>query len=147
VNPVLLSAKSPHYATPKALYEQLDAEFHFDLDPCPYNEDYSGPLFSFDGLNISWEGRRVYCNPPFGKAITKFMMKAIEAELAVFLVPARVDTAWFHELALPHAKEIRFLRGRLKFENCKNPAPFPCMLVIFTLGEALGSRGRYAERR
>lgn len=56
MNPVLLSAKSPHYATPKAFYALLDAEFHFNFDPCPYNEDYSGPLFSFDGLNVSWAG-------------------------------------------------------------------------------------------
>jgi len=135
MNPILLSAKSPHYATPVSLYEMLDAEFRFNFDPCPFNENYHGPLFSFDGLNVSWEGKRVFCNPPYGKAITKFMMKAIEAELAVYLVPARTDTRWFHELALPCAKEIRFLRGRLKFENCKNPAPFPCMLVIFKFGE------------
>lgn len=142
MNPILLSAKSPHYATPSSLYDQLNAEFHFNFDPCPYNEDYHGPLFSFDGLNVSWANKRVFCNPPYGRAITKFMMKAIEADLAVFLVPARVDTAWFHDLALPHAKEIRFLRGRLKFEGCKNPAPFPCMLVIFKFGIDFSAAGK-----
>ena len=131
VNRVMLSSKSPHYATPKGLYAELDAEFGFDLDPCPFNPDYSGPLFSYDGLNVSWEGRRVYCNPPYGKAIPRFMAKAHEADVAVFLIPARTDTKWFHEVALPQAKEIRFLKGRLKFENAKDPAPFPCMLVIF----------------
>lgn len=131
MNRVLLSKESPHYETPRDLYAKLDAEFHFDLDPCPFNPDFHGPLFSFDGLNISWKGKRVFCNPPYGKAIPRFMGKAREADVAVFLIPARTDTKWFHEVALPHAREIRFLRGRLRFENAKNPAPFPCMLVIF----------------
>jgi site-specific DNA-methyltransferase (adenine-specific) len=54
-----------------------------------------------------------------------------EPELAVYLIPARTDTRWFHEICLPHAKEIRFLRGRLKFGDAKNCAPFPSMIVIF----------------
>ena len=128
---VLLSSESPHYATPVDLWEKLNAEFRFDFDPCPYNENFVGPLFNFDGLRESWAGKRVYCNPPYGKAIPKFLEKAMEADVAVFLIPARVDTRWFHEICLPLAREIRFLKGRLKFQNCENPAPFPCMLVIF----------------
>lgn len=115
------------WPTDKALYERLHQEFNFNFDPCPLNGDLDGraPLF------VSWEGKRVFCNPPYGPEIPKFMIRWKEAELAVYLVPARTDTAWFHDIALPHAKEIRFIRGRLKFGESKNSAPFPSMLVIF----------------
>ena len=130
MNPALTSHKTVNWPTPKALYAELDAEFRFDYDPCPLLGRV-GPLFGADGLHDSWEGKRVFCNPPFGPGIPKFMAKAREALLAVFLVPARVDTKWFHEIALPFAREIRFIKGRLKFDGAENPAPFPCMLVIF----------------
>lgn len=128
MNRVLFSSKSPHWATPKALYDELQAEFKFDFDPCPLGEteqDGSAPLFTH------WAGRRVYCNPPYDKKITRFLDRAREAELAVFLLPARTDTKWFHNLVLPFAKEIRFVKGRLKFNDSKNSAPFPSMIVIY----------------
>ena len=76
-------------------------------------------------------GRRVYCNPPYGPGIRPFLERGLEADVAVFLIPARTDTKWFHELVLPHAKEIRFVRGRLKFGDAVNSAPFPSMIVVF----------------
>ena len=118
------SSASEHWATPKDVYAALDAEFHFDYDPCPLRSET-------DGLKESWTGRRVYCNPPYGPAIRKFLDKAAEAKVAVFLVPARTDTRWFHEVVLPKANEIRFCKGRLKFGDAKNGAPFPSMIVIF----------------
>ena len=129
MNRVLFSSKSPHWATPKALYKELNAEFQFDFDPCPLGEseaDGSAPLFT------PWSGRRVYCNPPYDKGIARFLERASEAQLAVFLLPARTDTKWFHNLILPFAKEIRFVKGRLKFGDSKNSAPFPSMIVIYT---------------
>jgi site-specific DNA-methyltransferase (adenine-specific) len=60
-----------------------------------------------------------------------FLERALEADVAVFLIPARTDTRWFHEIVLPYAKEIRFIKGRLKFGDSKNSAPFPSMIVIF----------------
>lgn len=129
MNRVLFSSESPHWATPKALFDKLNSEFRFDFDPCPLNEvekDGSAPLFT------SWCGRRVFCNPPYDKGISRFLERATEAELAVFLLPARTDTKWFHFLILPFAKEIRFVKGRLKFGEAKNSAPFPSMIVIFS---------------
>jgi site-specific DNA-methyltransferase (adenine-specific) len=73
----------------------------------------------------------VFVNPPYGPGIRKWLERAGEADLAVFLLPARVDTRWFHDLVLPHAREIRFIRGRLKFVGAKHPAPFPSMIVVF----------------
>jgi site-specific DNA-methyltransferase (adenine-specific) len=60
-----------------------------------------------------------------------FLERAREADVAVFLIPARTDTRWFHEIVMPYAKEIRFIKGRLKFGGAKNSAPFPSMIVVF----------------
>ena len=111
-NSVLFSSKSPHWPTPKALFEELDKEFRFDFDPCPLGEsekDGSAPLFA------SWGGKRVFCNPPYNRGIVRFLERGIEADVAVFLLPARTDTRWFHDIVLPHAAEIRFIKGRLCF--------------------------------
>ena len=128
MNAVLFSSASPHWATPKAIYDELDREFGFDFDPCPLGElesDGSSPLFT------SWTGKRVFCNPPYNKGITPFLERARDAQVAVFLLPARTDTKWFHNLVLPYAKEIRFIKGRLTFGEAENPAPFPSMIVIY----------------
>ena len=125
---VLFSSKSVHWPTPKFLRDELDAEFHFDFDPCPLGEsekDGSAPLFT------SWRGKRVFCNPPYNKGITRFLERAIEADVAVFLLPSRTDTKWFHDIVLPNANEIRFIKGRLRFGNAKDFAPFPSMIAIF----------------
>jgi hypothetical protein len=72
----------------------------------------------------------VFINPPYRK-IAPWLERAHEAEVAVFLIPARTDTRWFHSIVLPHAKEIRFIKGRLKFGGAKTGAPFPSMIVVF----------------
>lgn len=128
MNRVVFASQSVHWATPKAVYDALDAEFHFDFDPCPLGEsveDGAAPLFS------QWRGERVFCNPPYGPALVPFLQRAHEADLAVFLIPARTDTRWFYQICLPNAAEIRFIKGRLKFADAKNSAPFPSMIVIF----------------
>ncbi len=128
MNAVLFSSKSPHWPTPKALLEKLDKEFHFDFDPCPLGEseaDGSAPLFT------SWKGKRVFCNPPYNRGIAPFLERAVEADVSVFLLPARTDTKWFHDIVLPNAKEIRFIKGRLRFGDAKDSAPFLSMIVVF----------------
>ena len=117
--------------TPDGFYKQLDDEFHFDFDPCPLN-----PKPDRDGLLIQW-GKRCYINPPYGKAIRQWLEKALTeirggyTEVAVFLLPAYTDVKWFHEVVLEEAKEIRFIKGRLKFGDHNNAAPFASMIVIF----------------
>lgn len=80
-------------------------------------------------------GKRVFCNPPYGKEIAKWVQKSFEESrkkntLVVMLIPARTDTKYFHDFIYGKA-EIRFIRGRLKFGNAKTAAPFPSMVVIF----------------
>src|SRR5215471_5179076 len=117
---VFFRSMSVEWATPEATFQALDREFHFDFDPCPLNGNGDGllPLFA------EWSGKRVFCNPPYGPGIGKWLKRGVEADLAVYLIPARTDTRWFHEICLPLASEIRFLRGRLKFGNAITGAPF-----------------------
>lgn len=130
MRPVLRSHKTANWPTPEKVFADLNNEFSFDFDPCPINGNV-GALFGFDGLHADWKGKRVFCNPPYGPRIRDFLAKAQDATLAVFLIPARTDTRWFHEIVLPKAKEIRFIRGRLKFGGAKHNAPFPSMICVF----------------
>jgi hypothetical protein len=82
-------------------------------------------------LFTSWRGKRVFCNPPYGPGIEDWLKRGLEAEIAVYLIPARTDTRWFHNIVIPMAREIRFIKGRLKFGDAVNSAPFPSMVVIF----------------
>lgn len=123
---VMFSADSPHWATPAALYDALHAEFGFTLDPCPLGGGK-------DGLSRSWAGERVYCNPPYGRGIGEWLSKGAEADLAVFLLPSRTDTKWFHEFA-PLAADVRFLKGRLRFGTATTGAPFPSVVLVFRKG-------------
>ena len=116
---VMFSSKTDLWETPQALFDELNAEFSFTLDVCalPTNAkcaDYYTP--DMDGLKQPWQGR-VWCNPPYGRQIGKWVEKAanaVESDVVVMLLPARTDTKWFHEYIYNRA-EIRFLKGRLKF--------------------------------
>lgn len=120
-----------HEKTPTGFYDQLNEEFQFDFDPCPLKTEEQ------DGLEIKW-GKRCYINPPYGKAVRGWLEKALSeiklgnTELAVFLLPAYTDVKWFHEVVLLEAKEIRFIKGRLKFGEHNNTAPFANMIVVFS---------------
>ena len=120
----LFSSLSQHWTTPIEVYAELDREFHFNDDPCP--------LYGNGGLDREW-GDRTFCNPPYGKEITKWLKKAYEeslmVKLIVCLIPSRTDTKWWHDYVMKG--QIRFLRGRLKFGNSKNSAPFPSAIVIY----------------
>ena len=133
----LFSHERDDWATPKWLFERLDAEFHFTLDPCASDENATCPRFytkAEDGLTRPWSGS-VFLNPPYGRPLGRWLEKAQESARAgatvVCLLPSRTDTGWFHDLVLPHAREIRFFRGRLRFQSATHSAPFPSLLVVF----------------
>jgi len=139
INTGLFTSNSNEWATPIALFAELDSEFHFDLDPCATPENAKCSEFytiENDGLTKNWGGRKVFCNPPYGKEIKKWVRKCWQESqkpdtLVVMLIPARTDTAYFHDYIYHKAREIRFIRGRLHFNESKNTAPFPSMIVIF----------------
>lgn len=136
INDGMFTSKTDMWETPQDLFDNLDSEFHFTLDVCAVKENAKCNNFyspEQDGLSQPWTGR-VWCNPPYGRQIGKWVRRALFASAAgatvVMLLPSRTDTKWFHEY-IYHKAEIRFIRGRLKFGGAKNGAPFPSMVCIF----------------
>lgn len=133
---ILFSSKSTEWETPWHLYNELNREFDFELDPCSTDENCKCErhfTIQDDGLKQDWGKYTVFCNPPYGRGIEKWVKKCAEHKgIAVMLIPARTDTKWFHKYIYHNFNaEIRFLPGRLKFSNCENSAPFPSMIVVF----------------
>lgn len=145
VNDALFSSDKNFWETPQKLFDELDAEFHFTLDVAASDENHKCARYftqSDDGLRQNWEGETVFCNPPYGSKETGLWTEKCYREgqkpgtTVVLLIPARTDRASFHDYILGKA-EIRFLRGRLKFELDGKPigtAPFPSMIAIWRGG-------------
>ena len=133
---VHFSSKTDLWATPQDFFDKVAAEHGpFDLDVCALPENAKAPVFftpEDDGLKQERLGK-CWMNPPYGRTIGHWMKKAYESAKAgatvVCLVPARTDTAWWHDYAIKG--EVEFLRGRLKFGGHKNSAPFPSAIVTF----------------
>lgn len=132
------SSKSNEWATPQNLFDELNKEFNFTLDPCATDENAKcSKYFTIedDGLSKDWSNNVVFMNPPYGREIKRWIKKAYEESLngatVVCLIPARTDTTYWHDFIFGKANDIRFLRGRLKFGNSKNSAPFPSAIVVY----------------
>ena len=140
------SSNDDTWTTPRDFYDKLNAEFSFSLDAAALKEsalcenwfgpDHDDPNLR-DALVMDWSqfapSKTVWLNPPYGRVIKTWVKKAdYEATkrglTIVCLVPARTDTSWWHESCIKH--EVRFIRGRLKFGNQKNSAPFPSAVVV-----------------
>lgn len=133
----LFSSNSEEWETPQNLFDELNDEFNFDLDIAASEKNHKCKRYftkensAFEHRN-EWKGN-IWCNPPYGRTIQKWIEACSEYNgLSVMLLPARTDTKWFHEYIYKNKRvEIRFLKGRLHFNNSINAAPFPSMIVIF----------------
>lgn len=137
-NNVHFSSSKDDWTTPREFFNKLNEEFHFTIDLCADNTNHLVERYftkENSCLDAQFTGETVFCNPPYGRKNTAVFVKKC-SELAkmgntvVMLIPARTDTAAFHDY-IYHKAEIRFVRGRLHFDNSKNAAPFPSMVVIF----------------
>lgn len=139
---VLTSSGNDEWETPHYLFNHYNKLYQFTLDPCCTKETAKCPVYytkEDNGLNKSWKNEKVFMNPPYSRGLMKqFIRKAyIESEennaLVLALIPSRTDTKYFHTY-ISKAKEIIFLKGRLKFLLYGKPhqsAPFPSMIVIW----------------
>lgn len=133
---VHFSSKSNEWSTPDDFFQKLNEEFRFNLDPCASPDNAKCERYftiKDDGLTRVWgTDARVFVNPPYGTQIKKWIEKCAteKTEVTVMLIPARTDTAAWHDHIFGKA-EIRFVRGRLKFNGAKSNAPFPSAVVIF----------------
>ena len=137
LNKSLFTSNTDEWATPQWLFDELDAAYHFTLDPCATAENAKCAKYytkEDDGLSKDWSDEAVFMNPPYGREIGKWVQKAYEEShkgaIVVCLLPSRTDTRWFHDYVMK-AQEIRFLKGRLKFVGGNNSAPFPSVIVVF----------------
>ena len=134
----MFSSATTEWSTPQKFYDKLDVQFKFTLDPCADADNHKCGKFyteADDGLSKNWQGERVFCNPPYGREIKKWVKKCYEESqkpntVVVMLIPSRTDTSWWHDYVM-RAAEIIFVRGRLKFGDAKNAAPFPSAVVVF----------------
>ena len=138
---VHFSSATDLWATPQDFFDRYNAVHHFTLDVCATADNAKCARFyteADDGLAQPWTGV-CWMNPPYGRTISHGMRKAYESSLigatVVCLVPSRTDTRWWHDYAMKG--RIEFIKGRLKFGNAKNSAPFPSAVVTFSKGAGL----------
>ena len=161
---VMFGKATDEWRTPEDFFAALDAEFGFDLDVAAtkdncWKENYLGPDRQrpdrVDALACRWtwlaaSARPAVCwmNPPYSR-VREFMAKAAQEAAkgctVVCLVPSRTDTRWWHAHVWDTDKhcprpgvEVRFLKGRLKFGNSQNSAPFPSVIVVMRPVQAGG---------
>lgn len=132
---LLQQPKTDIWGTPRWLFEALDREFRFTLDPCATAGNAKCKRYftqADNGLTRDWGRETVFMNPPYSLAkawVRKAYGSAQEGATVVCLVPSRTDTDWWHNYAMKG--EIRFLRGQLYFNDGEGRAPFPSAIVIF----------------
>lgn len=135
INKGLFTSNYDSWETPQTLFDSLNKEFDFTIDVAASKDNAKCKRFyskEDDAFIHTWEDEVVFCNPPYGRGIDKWVEKLWcgKAKIAVGLLPARTDTKWFHSYIYNQA-EIRFLKGRLKFSNAVWNAPFPSMIAIW----------------
>jgi phage N-6-adenine-methyltransferase len=138
IGPSLFSSRSDEWPTPKSFFDMLDSRFHFTLDPCATSANAKCKVYftrKEDGLVQPWGHHRVFCNPPYGRTMRDWARKCFQASregaFVVLLAHARTDTRWFHDWVYGRAKEIRFVRGRLKFGDAYHRLHFPSLVAVF----------------
>ena len=134
-------AATDDWATPRDLFDKLNAVYQFDQDVAASSTNHLCDEWlgldhpeehKRDGLTGAWMGH-VFCNPPYGRGIADWVARASQhPDLVVLLLPVRTDTRWFHDLVLSNPDaDVEFIKGRLKYGGGRSPAPFPSMIVRF----------------
>ncbi len=132
----MFTSLKDNWCTPTNLFNELDSIYHFDIDLCADDHNHlCNEYFTINNSCLKYFpiNKSIFCNPPYGRSIGKFIKHCYNLSKynkVVMLLPARTDTSWFHDYIYGKC-EIKFIRGRLKFSNSKNSAPFPSMICIY----------------
>ena len=135
INEALFSSNSDEWFTPQNFFDEINKEFNFTLDVAATVDNTKCKKFftiKDNGLIQNWEGV-IWCNPPYSDIklwVEKAYNESLKGTKIVLLIPVRTDTKYFHSFIYNKA-ELRFIKGRLKFSDSRNSAPFPSMLVIY----------------
>ena len=133
---LMFSSATDKWDTPADLIDDLATVFDWDLDVCASRDNVCESYFSEaeNALLYDWDEWRLrWMNPPYGREIGAWVQSAWAYRhkgATVCLVPARTDTRWWQDYA-PDASTVVFIRGRLKFGEATNSAPFPSAFVVF----------------
>lgn len=149
----MVSSKSNEWATPQDLFDELHKEFKFTLDPCSTDKNNKCKKYytiDDDGLSKTWKDEIVFMNPPYGGHTRDWIEKAYQESkngaIVVCLIVSSTDRSYWHDFIFPYAQEIRFIRGRLHFNNSKSSAPFASALVIFNESKPFREFKEYKSR-
>lgn len=140
IAPLFMSMRMD-WETPEAFFAMLHKRFNFTVDAAASKENAKCKRYwtrEDSAFDHNWDNERVWCNPPYGREIVKFVYKAVDSmaaarppQIIVMLVPSRTDTKWWH-VAQDSGAKAEFIKGRLKFQGAKHSAPFPSALLIWT---------------
>ena len=151
---VMFSSKSNEWATPQSFFDKLNEMYGpFTLDAAASDKNYKVDTYltvDDDALSADWSGNTVFLNPPYGRGLKEWIRKSYQEgqkqdTTVVMLIPARTDTKYWHDYVMK-ADEIRFVRGRIKFGDETNSAPFPSAVVVFRRTNFNGPRITGMER-
>lgn len=132
------SSKDHTWETPQDLFDKLNKVFNFKTDVCALPEtakctNYFTP--EVDGLKQDWINT-CWCNPPYGRMQKDWIKKARDEAVnnkavVVMLIPAKPDTRIWHDVIFKGSSAVCFIKGRLRFGDAKENAPFPSAIVVF----------------
>lgn len=127
---VHFSSETDNWATPQDFYDKLNSIFDFTLDPCASDTNHKTAKYftaADDGLAQSWDGERVFMNPPYGREIGKWVKKASEQKggLVVCLVPARTDTRWWHDNVVGGGRNYKVPQGETQVRRSSELCTVP----------------------
>lgn len=129
--------KTTTWLTPPHVLKALG---EFDLDPCcPPNMPWKTAAIMLtekeDGLKAAWTGKRVFCNPPYGREAAAWLKKMADHQNGILLIFARTETSAFFSSVWGRATAMFFLRGRLRFHDHQgkpgDTAPAPSVLIAY----------------
>jgi len=150
----MVSCKSNEWATPQVLFDGLNAEFHFTLDPCATQSNTKCPRYytlEDNGLKQSWANEVVFMNPPYGGNTGRWVEKAwYESQngaIVVCLLVSGTDRSYWHDYIFPFASELRWLRGRIIFGEAKTSAPFASVIIVFNGKSPQYQKQGYQKRK
>jgi phage N-6-adenine-methyltransferase len=113
---------SDDWSTPLDVFQRIAARYGpFDLDPCCREATAKAAKYFTkveNGLSQPWHGR-VFVNPPYSDP-EPWIVKAVKeveygcTERVVMLLPAAIDTGWYHRFVIPNADVVP-VRGRIRF--------------------------------
>ncbi len=132
------SSKDHTWETPQDLFDNLNKVFNFKTDLCALPETAKCDKYftpEIDGLKQDWIDT-CWCNPPYGRMQKDWIKKACDEALKnnatiVMLIPAKPDTKIWHDVIFKDSSVVCFIKGRLRFGDAKENAPFSSAIVVF----------------